>query len=178
MFHYLKYLYKSLILIFKSKYKWMLILFVLWLYRVDFIPADGGGFAKGLQVITIFGMLGLVMKYWNGIARIAYNNTNSAVKSLLWLYSFAVISTLWAFMPTFAFVLSFQNIVLMFVLLWLMRPLPVVRNKEQAEEVWAALCGKNTDSQVQTSDSIMNHRSLFCTMKVVRQLHQVRGRKK
>lgn len=119
MFHYLKYLYKSLIHVFKSKYKWMSILFVLWLYRVDFIPADGGGLAKGLQVITIFGMLGLVMKYRNGIARIAYNNTSSAVKSVLWLYSFAVISTLWAFMPTFAFFLSFQNIVLMFVLLWL-----------------------------------------------------------
>lgn len=119
MFHYLKYLYKSLIHVFKSKYRWMSILFVLWLYRVDFIPADGGGLAKGLQVITIFGMLGLVMKYRNGIARIAYNNTNSAVKSVLWLYSFAVISTLWAFMPTFAFFLSFQNIVLMFVLLWL-----------------------------------------------------------
>lgn len=81
MFHYLKYLYKSLIHVFKSKYRWMSILFVLWLYRVDFIPADGGGLAKGLQVITIFGMLGLVMKYRNGIARIAYNNTNSAVKS-------------------------------------------------------------------------------------------------
>lgn len=119
MFHYLKYLLKALKNAFKSKYKWMLILFVLWLYRVDFISADGGGLAKGLQVITIFGMLGLVLKYRSGMVRTAYNNTNSAVKSLLWLYSFAVISTLWAYVPTFAFFLSFQNIVLVFVLLWL-----------------------------------------------------------
>lgn len=119
MITYIKELFSAFIAVLKSRYKWMLIFFVLWLYRVDFISADEGGLAKGLQVITIFGMLGLVMKYWNGIARIAYNNTNSAVKSILWLYSFAVISTLWAFMPTFAFFLSFQNIVLMLVLLWL-----------------------------------------------------------
>lgn len=119
MFHYLKYLLKALKSAFKSKYKWMSILFVLWLYRVEFIPADSGGLAKGLQVITIFGMLGLVLKYRSGMVRTAYNNTNSAVKSLLWLYSFAVISTLWAYVPIFAFFLSFQNIVLVFVLLWL-----------------------------------------------------------
>lgn len=119
MITYIKDLFSTFIAVLKSRYKWMLIFFVLWLYRVDFIPADGGGLAKGLQVITIFGMLGLVMKYWNGIVQMAYNHTNSAVKSALWLYSFAVISTLWAFIPTFAFFLSFQNIVLIFVLLWL-----------------------------------------------------------
>jgi len=97
----------------------MLILFILWLYRVDFIPADGGGLAKGLQVITIFGMLILVLKHQYNIVQFAYSKTNSAIKSILWLYSYAVISTLWAFIPTFAFFLSLQNIVLILVLIWM-----------------------------------------------------------
>lgn len=119
MFNHFKYLYKNLIKIFKSKYKWILILFILWLYRVDFIPADKGGIAKGIQVITTFGMLFSVLKYWNNVVNFSYIKTNFATRSLLWLYSFAVASTIWAFIPTFAFFLSFQNIVLIFVLLWL-----------------------------------------------------------
>lgn len=119
MLYYLKNLYRIIIHILKSKYKWMLILFVLWLYRVDFIPADGEGLAKGLQVVTIFGMLGLVLIYKNNIVQLAYQQRGTPVKTILWLYTFALISTVWAFMPTFAFFLSFQNLVLIFVLTWM-----------------------------------------------------------
>lgn len=118
MIGYLKSLFQSLAVVLHSKYKWLLILFVLWLYRVDFISADGGGLAKGLQVITIFGLLYLVLSNKKSIVNYAYNRTNLPVQSVLWLYTYAVISTLWALIPTFAFFLSFQNVVLIFVLLW------------------------------------------------------------
>ena len=40
----------------KTKYKWMLIFFILWVYRVSCMPADGGGIAKGIQIATTFGL--------------------------------------------------------------------------------------------------------------------------
>lgn len=56
MINFLKALWKAFFIALKSKYRWLLILFILWLYRVDFISADGGGLAKTLQVVTLFGM--------------------------------------------------------------------------------------------------------------------------
>lgn len=119
MINYIKLLVSIFFLIIRGSYKWMAILFILWLYRVDFIEADGGGVAKSLQVFTIFGMLLLVLKYKRNIIYLAYTRRGMPVKTVLWLYSFALISTAWAFSPTFAFFLSFQNLVLVFVLLWM-----------------------------------------------------------
>ncbi len=118
MIDYIRFLSFSLITVLKSKYKWLLLLFVLWLYRVDFIADTGGGLGKALQVVTIFGMLYLVLSRKKMIVKYAYNRTNLPIQSVLWLYTYAVISTLWALVPTFAFFLSFQNIVLIFVLMW------------------------------------------------------------
>lgn len=118
MIDYIRFLSFSLITVLKSKYKWLLFLFVLWLYRVDFIADTGGGLGKALQVVTIFGMLYLVLSRKKKIVKYAYNRTNLPIQSVLWLYTYAVISTLWALVPTFAFFLSFQNIVLIFVLMW------------------------------------------------------------
>lgn len=118
MLRYLGFLCGSVWRALTGKYGWMVILFALWLYRVDFVVADEGGLAKALQVVTIFGMLGLVMLYNSRMPAIAYRRSNVAVRTLMWFYSYAVMSTLWAFLPTFAFFLSFQNIVLTFLLLW------------------------------------------------------------
>ena len=70
---------------FLSKYKLLLILFVLWLYRVDFIPADGGGLAKGLQVFTVFGMLFWLLTKNSSVITRTSRKTNLPIKSLLWL---------------------------------------------------------------------------------------------
>lgn len=105
--------------ILKSKYKWILIFFILWLYRVDFIADTGGGLGKLLQVVTLFGMLWLVTKYKPSIISKTLQLQFAPIKSLLYLYCFALLSSLWAFDPTFAFFLSFQNIVLLFILTWM-----------------------------------------------------------
>lgn len=101
-----------------SKFKWMVIFFSVWLYRVGFMPDTGTGTGKLIQVMTVFGMLYLVLRYQRNVLQIAFHRTNIPTKSLLWLYVFGVVSTLWAFMPTFAFFLSFQNIVLTFIFIW------------------------------------------------------------
>jgi hypothetical protein len=115
----LREIYNSFFKAIRGKYKWLLILFFLWLYRVDFVAADGGGLAKALQVVTIFGMLMIVQSNRRSIINYTYTKTNGAVKSLVVLYTYALISTLWALIPTFAFFLSFQNLVLLFLLVWM-----------------------------------------------------------
>ena len=104
--------------IMKSKYKWLFILFAIWIYRIDFMPADGGGFAKAVQVVTLFGIYFLVYKYQRNILGYSYNRTNVVVKSWIVLYVWGVISSLWAFLPTFAFFLALQNIILCLFLVW------------------------------------------------------------
>ena len=118
MINFLKTLWKAFFIALKSKYRWLLILFILWLYRVDFISADGGGLAKTLQVVTLFGMFFLTISYRKNLISIAYNRTNLPIQSVLYLYTYALISTAWALIPTFAFFLSFQNLALLLVLIW------------------------------------------------------------
>ena len=118
MMFFFKIIFENIIKAIK-KYFIITLLFALWLYRIDFIVADSAGFAKALQVITIFGILLYTLHKKSNIISYSYNRTISPIKSLLFLYLYALISTLWAFMPTFAFFLSFQNLVLCFFLVWL-----------------------------------------------------------
>lgn len=131
MIKFLKELFLILLNTLKSRYKWIVILFLLWLYRVDYIVADSGGIAKGLQVITIFGLLYCVLNKFPHVISYSYRYTNIASQSILWFYSFAVLSTLWAFIPTFAFFLSFQNIVIMFTLIWMFRQVNSFKSMER-----------------------------------------------
>lgn len=120
-----------------THYKIIVILFFVWLYRVDFIPADGGGLAKALQVVCIFGLLLIVYRKNHNIIRNTYLKTNSSVKSLLTLYIYALISTLWAFIPTFAFFLSFQMIVLCLLLSWIFSQ---IHDFKTMEKVFITIC--------------------------------------
>lgn len=119
MIHVFCELFKYVRRILGGKYWFILVLFFLWLYRIDFIVSDGGGFAKVLQVASVCGMLIFVFSYNKNIINYTCNNTNVAIKSLFVLYLFALISTLWAFIPSFAFFLSFQNLVVLLLFVWL-----------------------------------------------------------
>lgn len=118
MIEFLKELWHDLRLVWKSKFKYMLILFVVWLYRVDFMPDTGGGLAKVIQVVSVLGLLYQMRKYSRNIMTVTYSYTNTAIKSCLWLYIYALVSTLWAYMPSMAFFLSFQNLVMIMLMLW------------------------------------------------------------
>ena len=118
-------------------YKIIVILFFVWLYRVDFIPADGGGLAKALQVICIFGLLFIIYQKNNNIIKNTYLKTNSSVKSLIILYFYALMSTIWAFVPTFAFFLSFQMIVLCLLLSWIFSQ---IKDFKTMEKTFITIC--------------------------------------
>ena len=98
-------------------------MFFIWLYRVDFIPADGGGIAKGIQVITILCMLFYVINNSNNIVSKTYIWNNISGKTIVIFYFYAIFSTLWAYIPTFSFFLSFQNIVIFIVLYYILNRL-------------------------------------------------------
>ena len=51
--------------VWKSRYKWMLILYLLWLYRINFIQENGSGVGKIIQVTTLFGLLFYMNKTGN-----------------------------------------------------------------------------------------------------------------
>lgn len=97
----------------------LIILFFLWLYRIDFIVADSGGLAKGLQVVTLFGMLVYLIIKKSNIFILGLHNSNMAIKSLIIIYTLALISTLWAYIPSFSFFLSLQNLVMIFLIIYL-----------------------------------------------------------
>ena len=109
MISFLKELWSYLQLVWKSKFKYMLLLFALWLYRIDFMPDTGGGMAKVVQIVALVGLLYMMKKYRNGILDYSFAHTNTATKSCLWLYVYGVISTLWAFMPSMAFFIACQS---------------------------------------------------------------------
>lgn len=127
---YLLYIYKNSKRCFSSYYI-LIILFAIWLYRIDFISADGGGLARGLQVFTIFGMLFYLFSKNSNIFRYSIKRSNTAVKSLLLLYFYGIVSTIWSFIPAFSFFLAFQNVVMIFLLMYLFAINESFKDKER-----------------------------------------------
>ena len=99
-------------------YKWFAIFFLVWLYRVEFMSDAGVGMGKILQVGTVFGLLYLLLREQPSIFKDTIRYTNTPVKSMTLLYLYAVLSTLWAFLPSFAFFLSFQNLLMIMLFMW------------------------------------------------------------
>ena len=118
MISFLKELWSYLQLVWKSKFKYMLLLFALWLYRIDFMPDTGGGMAKVVQIVALVSLLYMMKKYRSGILGYSFTHTNTATKSCLLLYVYGVISALWAFMPSMAFFMAFQNVVMIMLMVW------------------------------------------------------------
>ena len=102
----------------KGPFKWFIIIFLTWLYRVEFMSDAGVGIGKSLQVGTIVLMTYLLWRQDSGLFKNTLTETNKPVKSLIWLYIFALVSTLWAFLPSFAFFLSFQNLLMIMLFTW------------------------------------------------------------
>lgn len=103
----------------KSKYKWLVILFSLWSYRVGYMPNSDGGFARILQIGCLLGMAFMFNQYKPGIFGFTLNKTNGPVSSMYILYIYATFSALWSIMPMFSAYLALQNIVLLCGLMWL-----------------------------------------------------------
>lgn len=118
MIKFLRYLYSILITCFRSRLRYLLLLFFVLLYRIEFMPDLGGGLAKILQVGCLGGIMYGLFRYCPQIFQITYGRTNGAIQSCLILYLFAMLSTCWAFMPEFALFLSAQNVILIVLFVW------------------------------------------------------------
>ena len=115
----LRELQRTIKCIWESQYRFLMICVLLWIYRIDFWPADAGGLAKTVQVVSLAGMFYYVIRKKANILKLALTKTNAPVVSCMLLYMFAVASTLWSVMPAFTFILALQNIVLMIVLVYI-----------------------------------------------------------
>mgnify|MGYP001371668258 CR=1 FL=1 len=102
--------------ILKSKYKWILLFFVLWILRVSCIPADAGGIAKGLQIITTFGLLYYAVKLRKSSISNALFKTKSPNVTLTWYLLLGLISTLWSYVPMMSFFMAFEKLSFIVVL--------------------------------------------------------------
>ncbi len=118
MIYYLKLFYTTSKGLITGPFKWFAILFLVWLYRVEFMSDTGVGMGKILQVGCMFGLFYLLWRNGSGLLKDAFRGTNMPIKSLTWLYLLALTSTLWAFNPQFAFFLSFQNLLMIILFLW------------------------------------------------------------
>lgn len=116
----------------KSRYKILFLFYCLWLYRVEFMPADGMGLAKAIQIIATLGILYYITQYKKNIIRKAYTIEALPYSSILWLYTYATITSLFSIMPQFAFFLSFQNVVILIAVLWFFSLFKDFRTMERA----------------------------------------------
>lgn len=132
MLYYLRILYLNFKRLVAGPFKWFFILFLVWLYRVDFMPDTGVGMAKILQVGTIFGLLFLLLKRQPNLFQRMMRRTNAPVKSVALLYIYAMVSTTWALLPSFAFFLSFQNLVVIMLFTWLFSHFSSIYDLEKA----------------------------------------------
>jgi O-antigen ligase len=139
MKNYLNILFKALKDSLNNEFKWFVILFVLWEYRVSFMSDTGVGVAKILQVVTVFGLIYLIYRYrydgfcWN------VGRTNAPILTCTMLYVIALASTLWAYMPSFAFFLALQNLMLIFLFLWFLNLFDTFEGVESAFLIFSSL---------------------------------------
>ena len=99
----------------KSKYKWMLLLFILWVYRVSCMPADGSGIARGLQIVTTFGLLWFALSIRKNCVFPALFHTKMPSVTMTWYLMLALVSTLWSYVPMMSFFMAFEKMVFMIV---------------------------------------------------------------
>ncbi len=118
MWSFLTYISQLILSVFQSKYKYIVFFFFLLLYRIEFMPDMGGGFSKLLQTVALFAIILYIFYYCPQIATISFRSTTDSISSCLLLYFFAIISTAWAYVPTFALFLSVQNVVLILLFVW------------------------------------------------------------
>ena len=131
MINYLKLFYYSFKDLITGQFKWFAILFMALVYRIEFMHDTGFGAGKMLQVVTVFGLFYLLLREQINWQSLLVRGMNTPVKSITLLYVYAVISTLWAFLPSFAFFLSFQNLIMIMLFTWAFSLFPDFRNLEK-----------------------------------------------
>lgn len=110
---YISLIYKNLKLAISSKFKWFFIIFGIWLYRVECMSDTGFGIAKILQIGSIGILFFLITQNYSSLWSFIYKKSNTPFKTCLYLYSFAALSSIWAFLHSYTLYMSLQNIVIL-----------------------------------------------------------------
>lgn len=118
-FSFIKKTFRYFLYAMRSRYKWLLILFCIWFYRIAYIPADSGGIAKALQVSCIAAMFFLLIVYQRYSKANVFKARNIPIATLTFVYVFATLTSVFSELPQYAFFLSFQNVVILFLLYWI-----------------------------------------------------------
>lgn len=131
MIKYISSIVSILFSVLRSKFSWLAIFYMIWLFRVEFMPDTGGGMAKAIQIVSLFAIVVLLLKNSGNILAKAMSQTNMSVKTLILLYFLGLLSTAWAFMPQLAFFLSFQNIVMILAMVWMLTLFKDFKSREK-----------------------------------------------
>lgn len=131
VFEILKEIWKWSWVVLKSKYRWMLLFFVLWVYRVSCMPADGGGLARGLQVLTTFGLLFYALNMKGNSVPMALFKTKWPNVTMTWYLLLALVSTLWSYVPMLSFFMAFEKLAFMVVLFAIFSQFRTFENTER-----------------------------------------------
>lgn len=115
----------------KSGYKWPLLLFLLWVYRVSCMPADDAGFAKGLQIFTTLGLLLFALKLKKDCILPALFHSKVPAVTMSWYLLLALASTLWSYTPALSFFMSFEKLTFMVALFAVLSQFRTFENAER-----------------------------------------------
>lgn len=122
----------SILTILKSKYKWILIFFMLWVYRVSCIPADDGGMARGLQIATTLGMLLFTFNMKGTGISTALFKSKIPNQTMTWYLLLAMMSALWSYVPTLTLYIAFEKLIFVIVLTTIFSQFKTFENAERA----------------------------------------------
>jgi len=127
--------------LFNRKNIYILILFLVWLYRVDFIPAEVGGVFVAMQIGSILLILFIILLNNPSILNRIYLSYSQPLKGLLVFYFFGLVSISWSIMPFFSGFLAFQNIILIILWFWFLGKFPTFFTLEKAFIISALFIG-------------------------------------
>lgn len=127
----LKEIWKGCVALLKSKYKWMLVFFVIWVYRVSCMPAGAGGLAQGLQILTTFGLLFLAIRANSKSVSSALFHAKMPNTTMTGYLLLALVSTLWSYKPMLSFFMSLEKLVFMIALFAVFSKFKTFQNAER-----------------------------------------------
>lgn len=99
----------------KSKYRWFVIAFLVWLYRIEFLSGTG----QMIQAVSFLVFAYLMFEYRNGIMWYTLNRTNAGVRNMFLFYLYAMVLCAWSFLPAFSLTILFQNTIILLAAVWL-----------------------------------------------------------
>ena len=94
----------------QSPARWMLLMYVLWVYRVSCMPAVAGGFAQILQIGTLVGMLYFAYTWNTKCVSMGLFRTGGAVLTFVFYLLLGVLSTVWSYKPDFTLFMSIEKL--------------------------------------------------------------------